>query len=622
MKAFMLSTAFVCCVVLLACRQSAPPSPTAAVHQFVTQQLDSLHQVTALWGQACDAGATGDALQGMFCQARVHYKKVESLMEFYYPGTAKVINGPALRKAEEYDDKVIEPTGFQVIEELLFPAYETGDRGRLRENVEQLRAAVARMQQLHATGELSDTNIFEAVRLGVLRVMSLGLSGFDSPVALHSIAEARASLMGLRQVVTCYPIADEPLHNIRKTFDRADQYLQQHTDFNTFDRATFYTRYLNPLSQSLYAVQQSLHISNNPWLTAVDMHQPTFFDEGVFQPDFFAPTHHRQMNTEVAKLGKMLFFDPVLSGNGQRACASCHQPAHAFAEGRATSTAFDGQGVVGRNAPTLIHAGFQRNQFWDQRVHFLEDQISDVLMNPREMHGNLQQAAVVLQRSTAYQALFRAAFPDVTTIQPDHIQTALAQYIRTLYSFHSRFDVYMRGNDAALSTEELAGFNIFMGKGKCGTCHFMPLFNGTVPPAFTETESEVLGVPHRPDTAHATLDGDVGKYAVYRRDLHRYAFKTPTLRNVALTAPYMHHGAYPTLESVIDFYDRGGGAGVGVDVAHQTLPTDPLALTAAEQKQLIAFLHTLTDTTTLTTTPHHLPPLHPDGAARRVGGAY
>ncbi len=103
-----------------------------------------------------------------------------------------------------------------------------------------------------------------------------------------------------------------------------------------------------------------------------------------------------------------------------------------------------------------------------------------------------------------------------------------------------------------------------MGKGKCATCHFLPLFSGATPPGFIEAEPEVIGVPARPDTVKATLDPDPGRYAVDRIALHRHAFKTPTLRDIALTAPYMHNGVYRTLEQVVDFYDRGGGAGLGV----------------------------------------------------------
>jgi cytochrome c peroxidase len=130
-----------------------------------------------------------------------------------------------------------------------------------------------------------------------------------------------------------------------------------------------------------------------------------------------------------------------------------------------------------------------------------------------------------------------------------------------------------------------------MGKGKCATCHFFPLFNGTVPPAYQETESEVLGAPAT--AAGKEVDSDVGKFVLTEREPHRYAFKTPTVRHVSKTAPYMHNGVYKTLEEVVDFYNNGGGNGLGFNLENQTLPFDELNLTINEKKALVAFMRVL-----------------------------
>jgi len=127
-----------------------------------------------------------------------------------------------------------------------------------------------------------------------------------------------------------------------------------------------------------------------------------------------------------------------------------------------------------------------------------------------------------------------------------------------------------------------------MGKAKCATCHFFPLFNGTVPPTYQETESEVLGTPAT--LAGKKVDADVGKFVLTNREPHRYAFKTPTVRQVAKTAPYMHNGVFRTLDEVVDFYDKGGGNGLGFNLANQTLPFDKLNLTQLEKKALVAFM--------------------------------
>jgi cytochrome c peroxidase len=146
-----------------------------------------------------------------------------------------------------------------------------------------------------------------------------------------------------------------------------------------------------------------------------------------------------------------------------------------------------------------------------------------------------------------------------------------------------------------LAAEERRGFNLFMGKARCGTCHFAPLFNGTVPPGFTESEVEVIGVPARA-SRHAPLDPDRGAGASDRAPLHDFAFKTPTVRNVAVTAPYMHNGVFRTLAEVVEFYDAGGGAGLGLRVPNQTLSADSLHLTLREKRDLVAFMRALTDT--------------------------
>ena len=237
----------------------------------------------------------------------------------------------------------------------------------------------------------------------------------------------------------------------------------------------------------------------------------------------------------------------------------------------------------------------------------------------------MQYAVDKIRASHDYVELFRAAFGDDTVkiVTPRNIQAALAWYIRSLEGLNSRFDEFMRGDRSKLSANEIKGMNLFMGKAKCGTCHFIPLFNGSVPPFFSETESEVLGVPKHPDTTAAVVDSDLGKFHTYNRELHKHSFKTPTVRNAALTSPYMHNGVYQTLEEVMDFYNKGGGAGIGIDLPNQTIPFDKLNLSTEEQEQVISFIHALTDTTGLTTIPKSLPKIEDKRLAnRKVGGRY
>ncbi|HKW49936.1 MAG TPA: hypothetical protein VJN70_20930, partial [Gemmatimonadaceae bacterium] len=176
------------------------------------------------------------------------------------------------------------------------------------------------------------------------------------------------------------------------------------------------------------------------------------------------------------------------------------------------------------------------------------------------------------------------------------LRVAIAAYVRTLVALNSRFDRALRGDTSAITGAERRGFTVFMGKARCGTCHFAPLFNGLMPPELVESEPEIIGVPEKRAIQHARLDADDGRGDVDHEPTHAKAFRVPTLRNIALTAPYMHNGAYATLEEVVDFYNRGGGTGIGAKVPGQTLAAQPLHLTSGEHRDLIAFLGTLTDT--------------------------
>jgi cytochrome c peroxidase len=187
---------------------------------------------------------------------------------------------------------------------------------------------------------------------------------------------------------------------------------------------------------------------------------------------------------------------------------------------------------------------------------------------------------------------------------------------------NSKFDRYMRNEKVELTSSEKNGFNLFMGKAQCGTCHFAPLFNGTVPPNFDETEWEIIGTPE--NNTNTKLDEDKGRYNVAKMDIHQFAFKTPTIRNIEYTAPYMHNGAYKNLDEIVDFYNNGGGIGHGYHVPNQTLPSDSLKLSKVEMKDIVSFMNTLSDTVGLTKKPSRLPVVKVAGqiVSRKIGGEY
>ncbi len=613
--------------LLMFCSCANQQDPLLSTMDFVKEEVDLLQTGIDRMRAQCE-NENFTELQQEFKTARLHYKRAEFLIEYYFPPTAELLNGPAIDETEEYDDKVNYATGFQVVEEYIFPDVDISAKEDLIKEIKIMQTSVRGLHRSLARVELTDANVIEAIRLEVLRLMSLGISGFDSPIATHSLPEATAALDGIQTALSYYKHrvpngSEKAVEDLNDQFESAKKYISEHSNFNSFDRAEFLVAHLNVLTNTIFEYQKTIGIPNNNFITALNLEKNSFFDPELFRDIYFGPIYHTEKNEELINLGKILFFDPVLSGNNSRSCASCHNPAKAFTDGRVKSVAFDSDGEVLRNAPSLINSSFQRAQFYDSRVTYLEDQITEVMASTNELHGNINEASEKIKKSHEYVSLFEQAFNVSDAVTNKNIQIALASYIRSLRSFNSPFDRYMRGDHTAMSGEEITGFNLFMGKGKCATCHFMPLFNGTVPPAYTKSESEILGVPAKADTLDADVDRDLGKYHTYKRSLHKNAFKTPTVRNAALTAPYMHNGVYSTLEEVVDFYNRGGGAGIGIKLENQTLPPDKLNLTKLEKKQIIAFINSLTDTTKLTSTPQHLPKFGDVKLdKRKIGGVY
>jgi len=612
----------------LSCADSSTANlPIDAINMYYVSQIDSLEKNFSLFLETVKLEKPEIEIQQAFKNCRVHWKHIEPLTEYYFANASEFINGPALPEEEDNDSKIIEPTGFQVIEEYIFPYYDKAQKEMLIQEIRVLESAVIRLRELNKSNLLTDANIFEAARLELLRIISLGISGFDSPIANNSIPEAKFALIGVQKILTAYSVREDS-EGLNKKFIPVFNFLDSHNNFEDFDRATFIRDFILPLSKEIFGYQQRLNIPNNKWLTAFNLSFDNIADATNYNASFFSPAYTQNLKPkkQLVDLGRMLFFDPILSGNNARACASCHDPQKAFTDGNTKSKAFAFNGAVFRNAPTLINSGFQRAQFADSRVSFLEDQITDVMHNPQEMNGDIQKAILKIASSTEYRSLFIDAFDDADSnhvISGKNIQIALASYLRSLKSFNSRFDLFMRGEQSSLNEGEIKGLNLFMGKAKCGTCHFMPLFNGSVPPMYTETESEVLGVPARSDTANALADSDEGKINVSKKDVQKNMFKTPTVRNAALTAPYMHNGVYATLEEVIDFYNRGGGAGIGIELENQTLPPDPLKLSSDEKKQIISFIDALTDTTDLGLRPSRLPKVGDSMLdKRKIGGVY
>jgi cytochrome c peroxidase len=382
------------------------------------------------------------------------------------------------------------------------------------------------------------------------------------------------------------------------TLDSAAGYLAAHASVASLDRLAVIRGYLEPAARAIHHARLSLAepvpALHQLWRST----RGSLFEAGALDPAAYAPTFAPTPSPALMELGRRLFFEPRLSGPQSRSCAFCHQPVSGFSDGRRVSVPLPGtRPVHPRNTPTLLNAAFQPTRFADSRVGSLEAQVETVIASPAEMGGSLDTAARRLAGDAGYRAAFAGAFRGRgdTTVNPRSLRFALAAFVRSLNGLDSRFDRALRGDTAALAPDERRGFTVFMGKGRCGTCHFLPLFNGTMPIDFATSEPEIIGVPSRAVTAGATLDPDPGRGGFDHEVPHVAAFKVPTLRNVVHTAPYMHNGVFATLDQVVDFYEHGGGSGIGARVPGQTLAARPLHLSPRERKDLVAFLGSLTN---------------------------
>lgn len=568
--------------------------PEKVIAQNVLAQIDDFIDVkNSLLAEAKQDHPDEKLLQQRFLELRLSYKKFEWAAEYFNPAVARFVNGPPVQEVEMASGQVFEPAGLQVIEGMLFPKYNAGQKPELIRQLDLLQAGCDKFRVYYTNIDLFDWQVFDAAKLEVFRIITLGITGFDNPLTLHSMQEAAVSLAGVKDAMAFYD--DDTLggEDLSAKIGAATDYLNAHSDFNNFDRVAFITSYGNGLSAYITDLEKRLKIHVIRYNRLLSQDAGTLFDKDAFNPDAYAPNPESFSTDKKKSLGRVLFTDPILSGNGKRSCQTCHQPANAFADGLEKNVMIDVNKPLKRNTPSLINAALQPSQFYDLRAKTMEDQANSVVKNKDEMHGSMAVAAKHLWQNAGYRKLFADAFPknNRTGIDTLEIMNAFGAYERSLVSLNSRFDRYMRGNKAAMNQQEINGFNLFMGKARCATCHYMPLFNGSFPPRFVIVESEVIGVPQT--TAGLAVDTDMGRYNQMKINAFKRAFKISTVRNAARTAPYMHNGVFKTLQQVMDFYNKGGGNGLGFKLDNQTLASDKLNLTEKESGEVIAFIKAL-----------------------------
>lgn len=288
-------------------------------------------------------------------------------------------------------------------------------------------------------------------------------------------------------------------------------------------------------------------------------------------------------NAARVKLGKTLFFDPRLSGDGSMSCATCHNPQFGWSDGLPTAVGNKSQ-ILERATPTVVNTGYNFLQMWDGRKRTLEAQAMGPMEAAQEMNMDVPRLFRQLNSSKGYRAMFEAAYPG-EAIDSKTLSKAMASYERTVVSNNSPFDRWVKGDAKAMTAQQVSGFKLFTGKAKCEDCHSAP--------NFVDNGFHNVGLP-----SYGEAEPDMGRYGIKPLGLMKGAFKTPTLRDVSMTAPYFHDGFAATLEDVVAHYSKGGVVKTNLSPnMHQ------LDLSKKEQQDVVAFVRALTSPQKAVTLP-------------------
>ena len=323
-------------------------------------------------------------------------------------------------------------------------------------------------------------------------------------------------------------------------------------------------------------------------------------DRGLGGTHSNLPKHRDGFSPQQIDLGRYLFFDPLLSGDQDLSCASCHHPDKGFTDGKARSLGANGQ-VSKRSTPTLWNSAFLTSFFWDARAETLEQQALGPLYAADEMNNSPSKLLDSLNSNATYRRLFSEAFKSSkdtndNSLTINNLVTALTAFQASLISLNSRYDEYAHGNHDALNDDEIAGLNVFRSfVARCSECH--------TPPLFTNNQIAVIGVPERNGDKF-----DIGAEKTFELAKLKGGFKVPSLRNIAETGPYMHAGNFKTLSETTEFYNKGRGHAVpeGMDLTLHWHISEP-DLSDKEIDLIVTFMKTLSDDKFMPRVPSHLP---------------
>lgn len=587
--AYIVSLFFIVYSIHIACKTAEKQPQKTAQEQtkelLVSYLDDSIFQLDSLINSE-----TKEGLKKHYKQARKAFKQAEPILAYKDKNNYKSINAPNILKVDEEgpmgDYRTMNPFGFQVLEEHIFN--DDIDTEKVKDVANMTKSRLNLLSKNANLGYFKKRHFIWLFQEEVNRIALTGITGFDSPMLQASLKESAWAYETLKKILEINQenFIDKTLYqSAQQEFDRTIQHLND-GDFDAFDRYDFIKNYTHKHLALISQIAKDWQVEF-PFSMAINNEATSLFSANTFNLKNYTDLREYPQTKERAKLGKRLFNDKNLSSSKTMSCQTCHIEKLAFTDGLKKSP------NQKRNSPTLTYVALQRGFFYDKREGNLEGQITSVIDNSTEFHTDFASLEKTVKENTTYNQDFEKLYNG--DVSEKTIRNAITQYVRSLNYFNSKFDKNINNLENTLTKQEIRGFNLFMGKAACATCHFAPVFNGTVPPDFMDTEIELLGVPKEAVWENAIIDEDLGRYDVYKTEERKYFFKTPTIRNIELTAPYMHNGVYNTLEEVMKFYNVGGGAGIGIHQDLQTLPPDALDLTDQDIADVIAFMKTLTD---------------------------
>ncbi len=562
-----------------------------------------------------------EKIRSQINQTRLTLKSMDFWFRYLEPISYKKINGPLPVEWEtevfEKFEKPYKRDGAGLTLAALYLDEKNIDKSVLLDLIRSSINATRVFDADSITNNLKEHHhFFLCNRLFLLNLAAIYTTGFECPESEKVIPELRAMLEAVNKTYNSFnssfvatPIPDNYLQLYNSTVNFVNK---QPSDPQQFDHYTFIKEYINPLFTINQQLIKTYNVSTKSNVDySLNKNSTSIFSKNLYigqnPKGVYLRVQDQKVLSEIEKIGKLLFYDPILSGNNLRSCASCHKPTHYFTDTLTnTSLQFDGKNFLPRNSPSLINAQYNHLILLDGKHISLQHQTKDVITNPMELGASEQEVVKKVLSCKDYKNAFDEFLkytPAEKEISIEHISSAITLYYAKFSKYYSPFDEAMN-NKGTIDEPVKKGFNVFMSKAQCATCHFAPQFNGVKPP-YVGSEFEVLGVPR--DTTYKELSLDKGRFGINPASEMENAFRTGTIRNASKTAPYMHNGVFRTLEEVIDFYDAGGGVGKGLRVPNQTLSSDSLHLTKEEKSHLLTFIRSLNEKIEFETLPEKLP---------------